>query len=283
MNPKYVKIVEVSSVHGECLLEQRHPLNYRGCGDPPPTYTHGTSIMDAFKMGYRMGLYASSDEHDGHPGHSLSHTDAYIGHQRPWTTWVNRIDLPHPGGLTAVYASKLTRESIFSGLEHQRIYASSDHGRPFLDFTINGVGVGDGSTLNVKNSLTPREINIVIAQDGAPTANKRPQSASKTYEGTPNWCSKIEIFKNGELLVRLAIDSPIAKVKHVDALPIRGTSYGIENCVERDGQYYINDYSDNPVNPAILNTRGADFYVVRVVGENGRMVYSGPIWVEVSA
>ena len=282
INPKYVKIVEVTSVHGECLFEQRDPLNYRGCGDPPPVYTPGTSIMDAFKMGYRMTLYASSDEHDGHPGHSLGHTDAYIGHQRPWTTWVNRIDLPYPGGLTAVRALSLTRSSIFSGLEHQRIYASSDHGRPFLDFTINGVPVGDGSTLEVSNPQIAREINIMIAQDGAPPANKRPLSAYVTPDWKPNWRSKIEIFKNGELVFWIPIDKPVARVKYVDTLPIRGTSYGLENCIEKDGQYYINDYSDNPVNPATLNTRGADFYVVRVVGENGRAVYSGPIWVESS-
>jgi hypothetical protein len=52
---------------------------------PTPEYTNGTSIMDALRMGYRLTLYASSDEHDGHPGHSLSHTRAYIGHQHPWS------------------------------------------------------------------------------------------------------------------------------------------------------------------------------------------------------
>lgn len=180
-------------------------------------------------------------------------------------------------------ALHLTRDSIFSGLEHQRIYASSDHGRPFLDFTINGLQVGDGSTLKVKNPKIAREINIVIAQDGAPPANKRPLSAYVTPNWKPNWHSKIEIFKNGELLAWIPIDTPTARVKYVDCVPIEGTSYGLENCIEINGQYYINSYSDNPVNPATLNTKGADFYVIRVVGENGRAVYSGPIWAEVSS
>ncbi|MBY9017055.1 MAG: DUF3604 domain-containing protein, partial [Candidatus Lokiarchaeota archaeon] len=180
INPKYVKIVEVVSTHGESLFEQRDPYNYMGCGDPPPEFTYGTAIMDAFKMGYRMTLYASSDQHDGHPGHSLSHTNAYIGHQHPWTIWPNRVDLPYPGGLTAVFASNLTRESVFSGIENQRIYATSDHGRPFLNFTINGTHVGDGSKLQVSNPATHRELNILLAQDGAAAANLRPQAASVT-------------------------------------------------------------------------------------------------------
>ncbi len=280
LNPKYVKIAEVTSVHGEFLFEQHDPLNYRGATDPTPTWTHGSAIMDALKMGYQLTLYGSGDEHDGHPGHSLSHTEAYIGHQRPWTKWVNRIDLPYPSGITAVHASALTRDAVFSGLENQRIYASSDHGRPILDFTINGVDVGDGSTLKVGSVFTPREISVFIAQDGAPAANKRPQSATVGPDWVPDWRCTLEIFKNGALLMKIPIDTPLAKVQYTDKSPITGTSYGIENCIEKDGKYYINEYSDNPVDPATLNTGGADFYVIRVVGDNGRTAYSGPIWVE---
>jgi len=69
-------------------------------------------------MGYRMTMYVASDEHDGHPGHSLSHTRAYIGHQRPYSLWNTRNEHPYPGGLTAVYVNNLTREGVFSGLEN---------------------------------------------------------------------------------------------------------------------------------------------------------------------
>jgi len=280
INPKYVKIVEVTSVHGESLFEPRDPYNYVGMGDPPPQYTHGTAIMDAFKMGYRMTLYASSDQHDGHPGHSLSHTKAYIGHQRPWTTWPNRMDLPYPGGLTAVHASELTRESVFTSLENQTIYASSDHGRPFLSFNINGTQVGNGSTLKVSNSTTAREINVVIAQDGAPAARKRPFAASVTPNWIPNWDCTVEIFKNGELFYNESISTPISNLTVIDTAPIIGASFE-DKCIQgAGGNYYINAYSDNPIDPSTLNTGGVDFYLVRVVGDNGRMVYAGPIWVE---
>jgi hypothetical protein len=280
INPKYVKIAEVTSVHGECLFEHRDPYNYVGMGDPPPQYTYGSAIMDAFKMGYRMTLYASSDEHDGHPGHSLSHTNAYIGHQRPWTTWPNRMDLPYPGGLTAVYASDLSRDSVFTGLENQTIFASSDHGRPFLNFNINGTQVGNGSTLKVSNSTTAREINVVIAQDGAPAARKRPFAASVTPNWTPNWDCTVEIFKNGEFFYNKSISTPIDILTVIDTAPIIGASFE-DKCVQgAGGSYYINGYSDNPIDPSTLNTGGVDFYLVRIVGNNGRMAYAGPIWVE---
>ncbi|WXG44220.1 MAG: DUF3604 domain-containing protein [Promethearchaeati archaeon SRVP18_Atabeyarchaeia-1] len=282
INPKYVKIAEVTSVHGESLFEQRDPLDYNPCGDPPPLYTPGTCIMDAFKMGYRMTLYASGDNHDGHPGHSLAHTDAYIGHQRPWTTWPNRISMPYPSGITAVYAINLTRNSVFDGLENQRIFASSDYGRPFIDFTINGTRVGDGSTLKVTSASTAREITIVVAQDGAPAANKRPGAAHVTPNWTPDWNANIEVFKNGNLTARIPISTPVANITLIDTAPVAGTSYGVQNCVQIDGKYYINIYSDNPIDPSKLNTGGADFYLIRVVGANGRIAYAGPIWVEVS-
>lgn len=282
LNPKYVKIAEVVSVHGECLFEQRNPYNYWGMGDPPPQYTNGTAIMDAFKMGYRMTLYASSDQHDGHPGHSLSHTNAYVGHQRPWTTWPNRVDLPYPGGLTAVKASELTRDSIFTGLENQTIYATSDHGRPYLNFNINGTQVGNGSTLKVSNSTTPREINVMIAQDGAPAAHYRPGAASVTPNWIPNWDCTVEIFKNGELFYNESISTPLGNLTVIDTAPIIGASFE-DKCVQgAGGNYYINGYSNNPIDPSTLNTGGVDFYLVRVVGDNGRMAYAGPIWVEVA-
>ena len=276
-NPKYVKIAEVTSVHGEFLFEQRHELNYVGALDKPPHYTNGSSIVDALTMGYRMTLYASSDEHDGHPGHSLSHTRAYIGHQRPYSLWHTRNEHPYPGGLTAVYVDNLTREGVFNGLENQNIYANSDHGRPILTFSINGTTVGNGSTFVASNSTDDREISVFIAQDGAPVARKS-KSATVKKNWVPNWNANIEIIKNGVLWYTEAISSPIANFSIIDPEPITGTSYE-KSCISKGNNYYINKYSDNPINPSLLNTGGFDFYIIRVVGENGRMSYIGPIWV----
>ncbi len=277
-NPKYVKLAEVSSVHGEFLFEQRHELNYVGAIDKPPTYTNGSSIVDAYTMGYRMTMYVASDEHDGHPGHSLSHTRAYIGHQRPFSLWHTRNEHPYPGGLTAIYVDNLTREGVFSGLENQRIYANSDHGRPILTFHINGTSVGGGSTFLASNSNDHREINIFLAQDGAPVALKS-KAASVTPNWIPNWNANIEIIKNGELWHTEVISSPIVNFSIIDTEPITGTSYE-KSCIKRGNNYYINQYSDNPIDPSTLTTGGFDYYLIRVIGNNGRISYAGPIWVE---
>ncbi len=282
INPKYVKMVEVTSVHGECLYEQRHPLNYMGLIAPTPEYTNGTSVIDAFRMGYRMTVYASGDQHDGHPGHSISHTPAFVGHQRPFSLWHTRNEHPYPSGLTAVYASDLTRDSIFSALERQVIYACSDYGRPLLNLTINGVGVGNNSTLLVVDPSTSREIQIILAQDGSPAATFQ-KAASVTDNWTPNWQAQIEVIKNGQLLTSISVNQPIINVTFIDSEDITGASYGIESCILVNGEYYVNQYSDNPIDPGTLNTDGVDFYLVRVVGDNGRFAYIGPIWVGINS
>jgi hypothetical protein len=278
MNPKYVKIAEVTSVHGECLFEQRHELNYRGEIDPPDEYTHGSSVMDAFTMGKRMTVYAAGDEHDGHPGHSLSHTRAYIGHQRPYSIWHTRNEHPYPGGLTAAFVDNLTREGVFSALYDQNIFGNSDHGRPLLFFSINGTHVGNGSTLIVSNQNSYRLINIFLAQDGAPVGLKS-KAATITSNWEPNWDCSIEILKNGLLWQQVDISSPVSNISIIDTEPVTGTTYQ-PYCIEKDGNHYINEFSDNPVDLTLLNTSGFDFYLIRVVGNNGRTSYAGPIWVE---
>ena len=64
-----------------------------------------------------------------------------------------------------------------------------------------------------------------------------------------------------------------------DRTPITGTGY--TSCIEQNGQHFVKQCSDNPIDPTTLNTGGADYYPIRVVGDNGRMAYIGPIWVEV--
>jgi hypothetical protein len=182
----------------------------------------------------------------------------------------------------AIHTTELTRDSVFFGLENQRVYANSDHGRPYLDFTVNGTTVGDGSTFEVSITNAVREINIILAQDGAPAAGLRPKAASVTPDWVPNWNANIEIIKNGELLISIPVNNPLSSITVIDDSPIVGAAYGEQSCVQIDDQWFINSYSENPIDPNILNTGGADFYIIRIVGENGRMTYAGPIWVEVS-
>jgi hypothetical protein len=278
LNPHYVRLAEVTSTHGDSLYEQRHPLNYAGGTGIPRTETHGQSITDALLMGHRLTLYAASDGHGGHPGHSLTHTEAAVGHQRPWSTWPTRRGKPYPGGLTAVHAEALSREALFDALYHSRVYASSDHGRPFLHFDVNGVTVGDGAALLLPTPETPRFLRIRVAQDGAPAASYQSSAATRVADNwRPNWTATVEILKNGRLLHSFPIDSAVAQLTYVDREPVAGAAY--TQTVERDGHFYLNGVSDNPVDPASLNTGGADFYIIRVVGDNERYAYIGAIWV----
>jgi len=279
-DPEYVKIAEVTSNHGADLYEPDHPLSYLGSTGAPPPGTRGCSITDALKMGLHLSLYASSDSHDGHPGHSLSHTATAVGHQRPYTYWWTRYDKPYPVGLTAVYAGELTRDAVFSALVNRNIYANSDHGRPVLKFSVNGVEVGGDSTVRVASADTPRELSIFLAQCGSPASTlNTPASVSESWQ--PNWNAGIEILKNGDLLTTIEVTEPVAAVRFVDREPVTGTAFSVEDCVLIDGEYYINHFSDNPVDPQTLNTGGKDFYIIRVVGENHRHSYIGPIWVDV--
>ncbi|MHA2396650.1 MAG: DUF3604 domain-containing protein [Candidatus Thorarchaeota archaeon] len=275
MNPNYVKLVEVTSVHGECLYDNE--LNHRGSVDLPTTPIPGSSVIDALNMGYRMTFMANGDNHDGRPGHSISHTRASIGHQYPFTLYNARNGHPYPSGITAVYATSLTRDGVFSGLENGRVYATSDYGRPILDFSINGVSVGYNTTVSVATPTTTRNITLFFAQDGSPPAGLN-QAATAGAGWVPNWGATIEIIKNGLIWQTILIDTPTGTVTISDIDAITGTSY--DSCIEgEDSNSYINDRSENPVDPDTLNTGGMDYYAIRIIGANGRTSYIGPIWV----
>lgn len=187
------------------------------------------------------------------------------------------------GGLTTVYAHSLTRNAVFSSLEERRIFANSDHGRPILRFSINDLTVGDSdSVLTVQNTTSLRKIDIFLAQDGAPASTKR-SAASVFPNWIPSWNAVVEIIKNGDLLTQFSISDPISFTTFHDTTPITGATYGKKNCIQVGTNYYLNKFSDNPINnPDELNTGGEDFYLIRIVGANGRHSYIGPIWVEVA-
>ncbi|MGY5874237.1 MAG: DUF3604 domain-containing protein [Candidatus Thorarchaeota archaeon] len=275
MNPNYVKLVEVTSVHGECLYDNE--LNYRGSVDLPETRIPGSSVIDAINMGYRMTFMANGDNHDGRPGHSISHTRASAGHQYPFTLYNARNGHPYPSGITAVYASGLTRDDVFTGLENGRIYASSDFGRPILDLTLNGVSVGYNATVTLPTPTSSRTLSIFIAQDGTPAAGMN-RAATAGQNWVPDWTATVEIIKNGEIWQTVQITTPTSWINVVDDSVITGTSYN-DTIQDAEGNYYINERSENPIVPSTLNTGGSDYYTIRIVGANGRTSYIGPIWV----
>lgn len=122
---------------------------------------------------------------------------------------------------------------------------------------------------------------MLLAQDGAPAAATGSMLEKRSRQA--DWNATVEIHKNGSLLASIPVSEPVAAVGYTDTEPITGTAYGEENYVLKEGAYYINHYSDNLVDPSELNTGGKDFYIIRVVGTNGRHAYIGPIWVDAAS
>ncbi len=274
---KYVRLGEVFSVHGSSLVNPYSEWNITGEIGQPPYRINGSSINEALMMGLRLGLVANGDSHDGFPGHSLSHTKAFIGHQYPPTFILSRVSHTYPSGLTGAFVSSLTRESVFNALYYRRVIANSDFGRPYVTFKINGVGVGeDYSTILVANSTSLRELKIFIAQDGSPPAAFL--QAAKHWNGNPDWSTTVQIFKNGFLWEEHQVNVPVAQLTLYDNETVTGTSYN--NCIEIDGEYYINGKSHTPVDQLSLNTNGIDYYFIRIIGAGGRITAIGPLWVE---
>ncbi len=85
--PSLEPVVEVASVHGrfEWLIEE------------------------VIRRGYRVGFVANSDDHTGRPGAAYPTSHAF-GVQ---------------GGLTGIYAPRLTREDVFAAYKERRTYATT--------------------------------------------------------------------------------------------------------------------------------------------------------------
>ena len=119
-NAKYDRLVEVYSCWGSSEYYGDFP---RGFSD---RYMN-LDVRDALSRGLRMGLIASSDSHDGHPGNNVSRRQNAFHHLG--------------SGRIAVLANKLSRHSIFDAMYERRCYATT--GVPIiLSFAINGRIIG---------------------------------------------------------------------------------------------------------------------------------------------
>lgn len=96
---------------------------YSEWGDSSAMNGPASSVYDGLSLGHRMGLIASSDNHDGWLGNRWSIKD----------TW---------GGLAAFVTTDLSREGIFESLQQRSTYATTGH-RPLLGFEVHqGEAVG---------------------------------------------------------------------------------------------------------------------------------------------
>lgn len=122
-HPGYDRLAEVYSGWGSSEYYGDYP---RGVADRYPSLY----IRGALDRGYRLGLIASADGHDGHPGNAQS---PLVKH--------HHIFHPLGSGWVAVLAERLEREAVFDALYARRCYGTT--GVPIVvDLRINGAPMG---------------------------------------------------------------------------------------------------------------------------------------------
>jgi hypothetical protein len=110
--------------------------------------TPGAGAWEAFRRGYRIGLIASSDNHVGMPGRS------HPGDRQAHT--------PFKGGLCAIWAEDLTRESLFAALRQRRCYGTTG-ARIVVRFSAEGQPMG--STVRLDGDGTFRAAVEIYGTD----------------------------------------------------------------------------------------------------------------------
>ena len=136
-HPDFQRLVEIYSIWGNAEVEGCHRPNYwRNNSD--------NSVQSALARGYRLGIIASGDSHDGRSGNS---------------DWM-RVRRGYRGGLVAVYAAELTREAVFDALWERRCYGTSGP-RIFLDFSLNEARMGQ--ELDAEDDRACRRVRVEVA------------------------------------------------------------------------------------------------------------------------
>ena len=121
--------LDPASLAGEELVEMYSSVGVFEAAEslrPSSQETPGRFVQDLLAAGHRFGILGNSDTRLSTPGNP-----------RGFST----DDHPYPGGLTAVLAKELTRESILEALRERRCYATTGV-RYLMEFTVDGQPMG---------------------------------------------------------------------------------------------------------------------------------------------
>lgn len=141
VNPKVEPVVEMCSSWGRFEY-------YQNPGHIRVPELKNSSVQDAWRMGWHLGLVGGSD------GHNL---------------YGDRIQ-----GLTGVYAASLTRAAIFDAIRHRRCYATTGE-HIVVEFQVNGhmmgseIAANDGPLIegNVTGTAPLISVEIVKFEGGS--------------------------------------------------------------------------------------------------------------------
>ncbi len=133
-DPKKRVAIEIFSKHGSSeMYDRKSPLSYQNWSHPAKGARKKRNLkrhfsnngphyaQDAWAKKLYLGVIASTDDHESHPG------------------MPGRSTVYNP--LIAVYAKSLTRDSIFNAIKTRRTYATTGE-RIILNFTLNSHPMG---------------------------------------------------------------------------------------------------------------------------------------------
>ncbi|MEW6356664.1 MAG: CehA/McbA family metallohydrolase [Planctomycetota bacterium] len=187
-DPEAQPIVEVCSIYGAYEYEGNTPIPYRMDNVIP-----GYFVRNMLNKGLKFGLCACSGGHGLLAHHGMG--------------WKEESSL---AGLTAVYAERLTRKSIFDAIKKRRCYATSG-AKIFLDFRINGCPMGSEIEADGKIEITANVVG--------------------TYR-----LNRVEIIRNGVVIHTAWRRKKHLSFTHTDPDPPPGTSYYYARVVQNDNE-----------------------------------------------
>jgi len=166
-NPSFERLIEIYSMWGSSETADTQLWRM-------PKY--GISVRQILSEGCKLGFTAGSDNHDGRAGFSgegAYYTSIYV-------------PLGFRSGLTAIYASDLSRREIFNSLRRRRCYATTGE-RIIISFQINDLcmgsqGVWDGSA-RIKGEVhgTSRISRLELIRNGEVTWSLQPNRMDVTF------------------------------------------------------------------------------------------------------
>lgn len=179
-NPEFERLVEIYSIWGSSEIPASHgnirPI-LRGGGEVRED--DGSHVQYALNKGYRVGIIAGSDGHDGYGGRARHHIHNLTEHSGPF----------YPSGITGVYADDLSREAIWGALWDRRTFGTTGS-KIALKFSINGYGMGTEI-----GKLSDSELHTEIEIHG--TAD----------------IQKVEFIENGNVIKKFNGVSPVLKLQ----------------------------------------------------------------------
>ena len=120
-------------------------------------------LEDAFRLGYRVGVFANSDDHKGRPGAA-----------HPGASTFGAM-----GGLTCILADRLDRDSLFKALRQRHHYATT------------------GSRIDIDLTVATDDVTAIMG-DIVQTQDKQAVLSAKVTTCSP--ILKIEVFRGSEHL-----------------------------------------------------------------------------------